>query len=142
VNFIEYVTDLISDLIRTYGVHRKDVTVHTDIENFSLGVDAAVPCGLIINELISNVFKHAFVDGAKGDLWIKMSQLGDKAYMLTVRDNGVGLPEGFSLETANSLGMKLVRDLARQLDGDISVENGNGATFRATFREPTYLERW
>jgi two-component sensor histidine kinase len=62
--------------------------------------------------------------------------------MLTVRDNGVGLPEGFSLETTNSLGMKLVRDLARQLDGDISVENGNGATFRATFREPTYLERW
>jgi hypothetical protein len=142
VDFIEYVTDLISDLIRTYGVHRKDVTVHTDIENFSLGVDAAVPCGLIINELISNVFKHAFVDGAKGDLWIKMSQLGDKTYMLTVRDNGVGLPEGFSLETTNSLGMKLVRDLARQLDGDISVENGNGATFRATFREPTYLERW
>jgi two-component sensor histidine kinase len=71
-----------------------------------------------------------------------MSQLGDKTYMLTVRDNGVGLPEGFSLETANSLGMKLVRDLTRQLDGDISVENGNGATFRATLREPTYLERW
>jgi PAS domain S-box-containing protein len=142
VDFTDYGTDLVSDLIRTYDVHSTDVAVHTDFDKVSLGVDTAVPCGLIMNELIANVFKHAFVDGAKGDLWIKMSQLGDKAYMLTVRDNGVGLPEGFSLETASSLGMKLVRDLIRQLEGTLAVEGDKGTTIHATFRESKYRERW
>lgn len=142
VDFADYATDLVSDLIRTYSVHQADVAVHTDIENVSLGVDTAVPCGLIMNELISNVFKHAFADGAKGDLWIKMRQLEDRAYQITVHDNGVGLPEGFSLETASSMGMKLVRDLTRQLDGAISLKSGRGTTISATFREPKYRERW
>jgi two-component sensor histidine kinase len=142
VNFADYAAELVMDLIRTYGVQKKELRVHTDIENVFLGVDTAVPCGLIINELVSNVFKHAFIGRANGELWIKVRQHEDKTYTLTVRDNGAGLPEGFNLDTVNSLGMNLVRDLTTQLDGALFVESGDGTTFHATFKDPVYRERW
>jgi two-component sensor histidine kinase len=115
---------------------------HTQIKNIFLGVDTAIPCGLIINELTSNALKHAFPDGMKGEVWIELRPLGDKAYTLVVQDNGVGLPKGFSLENTKSLGLKLVQDLTKQLDGEMEIETNNGTMFRSTFEELLYKERW
>jgi two-component sensor histidine kinase len=142
LDFTEYATDLLTDLFVTYGAYQRGIMVHTQIKDIFLGIDTAIPCGLIINELVSNPLKHAFADGMRGEEWIELRQLRDKTYALVVRDNGVGLPQGFSVESAKSLGLKLVRDLTQQLDGKMKIETGNGAMFHIAFKELLYKERW
>jgi two-component sensor histidine kinase len=142
LDFAEYASDLLTDLFGTYGAHQKDIMVHTHIEDTFLGIDTAIPCGLIINELTSNALKHAFPDGMKGEVWIDLCPLRDKTYTLVVRDNGVGLPQGFSLDKTKSLGLKLVRDLTKQLDGKMEIETGHGTMFHITFNELQYKGRW
>ena len=141
LNFDEYACDLVADLLRTYEVYQHDVVVHTDIKDISLGIDTATPCGLIINELVSNALKHAFPGGRKWELWIEFHPLRGM-YALTVRNNGVGLPQGFDLEKSKSLGLKLVRDLTKQLEGQVEVDTGKGTAFHITFKELQYKERW
>jgi two-component sensor histidine kinase len=142
LDFTEYPTDLLADLFGAYGAYQRGVTVNAQIKDIFLGIDTAIPCGLIINELASNALKHAFPDGMKGEVWIELYPLRDRTYTLVVRDNGVGLPLGFSLENTKSLGLKLVRDLTQQLDGKMEIETGNGSLFHITFKELLYKERW
>ena len=140
--FAEYVRDLVTDLFRTYGVDQKGLNVRTTVEDVSLDVDTAIPCGLIINELVSNVLKHAFPKGSAGEVVVELRPHGTHEYSLLIKDNGVGLPEGFDVRTSNSLGLKLVSDLTRQLDGFMEVESGpTGTTFRIVFKELQYKER-
>jgi PAS domain S-box-containing protein len=140
LDFAEYVSDLVMDLFRTYGVNHTGLKIHTNIEAH-LEIDTAIPCGLIINELISNVFKHAFPNGGEGDLSIEIKPVAPREYMLTVSDTGVGFAPGFDWRSTPTLGLKLVTDLVRQLDGSIEVDSGGGTTFRIVFREPQYKER-
>jgi PAS domain S-box-containing protein len=140
IDFGEYAKDLVSDLFRAYGVG-DSIAVRTKIENVSLEIDTAIPCGLIINELVSNVFKHAFPGGRRGHVDIELSPAGPRAFTLVVRDDGVGLPQGYDVDGGSSLGLKLVRDLTRQLDGDMQLEVGGGTMFRVAFKEVLYKER-
>jgi two-component sensor histidine kinase len=112
-----------------------DIIINLDIRvsNVALDIETAVPCGLIINELISNAFKHAFKGRTgKGCISVLFTQTATE-YVLTIADDGNGLPEGFSLDTQSSMGTEIVVILTHQLDGKISFSNDNGTRFEITF---------
>ena len=126
-----YLRQLAGQLIRTIPVSRGQVELHLDLAHLALEMDQAIPCGLIVNELVSNALKHAFPEGQAGAVWIDLHEADDGSYRLRVRDNGVGLPPGLDVEKARSLGLQLVSDLVRQLRGRLTV--GPGASFEVTF---------
>lgn len=141
VEFPSYVRDLVADLVRTHGVENQPVAVEMNIGVPTLEIDTAVPCGLIIHELVSNVLKHAFPGNRGGRVAIEMTPLAPREFMLIVRDDGVGLPADFEQRGKASLGLKLVRDLVRQLDGEMDVDVAGGTTFRLRLKEVQYRER-
>jgi two-component sensor histidine kinase len=99
-----------------------------------MGVDEAVACGLIVNELVSNSLKYAFPDGRSGSVRVSLEMKG-RAYQLTVSDNGIGLPEGAVTGEDGTLGLQLVRTLADQLRGAVEIGTLGGTEFRITFPE-------
>ena len=135
INFSEYVASLTNYLSRSY-ILSQNVTIEIDIKGISLDVDRAIPCGLIINELVSNSLKYAFKDGRTGKLRVGMSRDGDR-YILTVGDNGVGLPPGFDFRESQSLGLQLVTTLVDQIEGTIELEKTAGTVFTIRFGEQT-----
>jgi two-component sensor histidine kinase len=133
VNGDEYVRELAHFLSGSYGIGDR-VRVRVEATNVLLGLDIAVPCGLIINELVSNALKHAFPDGRKGEVRIAMAAGPAGCVTLTVADNGAGLPPDLDWQTARSLGMHLVRRLVQQIGGQMHVRSGGaGTTFTVTF---------
>ncbi len=141
IDFAEYVRDLVADLYRTYGVNQEGIAIATRVEDVRIEIDTAVPCGLIINELVSNALKHAFTGRVTGTITVDLRHLKESEFLLEVRDDGVGLPKGFDARASNSLGLRLVSDLTRQLDGTMAIDTTNGTLFRITFREIQYKER-
>ena len=133
IDFGDYVESLIDELLRMCNVAEGAITITTDIENVRLGVDTAVPCALLINELVSNCLKHAFPDGRTGDVTVAL-QRANGAHTLTVADNGVGFPADLDFRATDSLGMQLVVTLVGQLDGTITLDRTNGTTFISTFK--------
>jgi two-component sensor histidine kinase len=140
LDFGEYVRDLVTDLFRAYGMSGH-VAVRTVIANVAFEVDTAIPCGLILNELISNVFKHAFPGNRKGEVTITLALADPGEYQLTVRDNGVGFRPGLDWRTSNTLGLQLVHDLTRQLEGTLNVICDGGTVFDIRFKELHYKDR-
>ena len=132
IDFGEYVGGLIEELLRMYNVPLGAITITVDIENVRLGVDSAIPCALIINELVSNLLKYAFPDGRTGTVTVAL-QRANGAHKLTVADNGVGFPADLDFRTTDSLGMQLVTALVNQLDGTITLDRAKGTTFIITF---------
>jgi two-component sensor histidine kinase len=109
------------------------------VDDILLGVDTAIPCGLIINELVSNSLKHAFPD-KQGEILVNLHRDNGK-FTLIVRDDGVGFPEHVDFRNTDSLGLQLVCTLTDQLDGEIELNRGGGTEFRITFGEIKYKER-
>jgi two-component sensor histidine kinase len=97
-----------------------------EAKNIQLDVSRAIPCGLIINELVTNALKHAFPGDREGKILVRMDQKDEDKFELVVKDTGVGLPEGFDLSKAETLGFQIVRDLVKQLSGSIEVRKGDG----------------
>src|SRR6185369_13800065 len=118
IDFSKYVRELAARLVQSYAINPESIALHLDVDAI-LQLDEAMPCALIINELISNTLKHAFPDKGRGDVWISLHQNEDNL-QIEFRDNGIGLPSGFSLETTNSLGLQIVSDLTAQLRGSLS----------------------
>lgn len=135
VDFSEYIRNLAAYLFRSYEVHAGAVALGVEAEDVLLGVDTAIPCGLIINELVSNSLKHAFPGGGVGSINIRLRPADAGRLTLTVADDGVGLPDGFDVSRTSSLGLQLVNTLARQLGGEVLVGCGAGAEFSITFRK-------
>lgn len=135
VDFGYYVRNLTSYLSRTYADSSQPVQVSVEIGNVLLGVDLAIPCGLIVNELVTNCFRHAFVDGREGRVTITMTQ-NESVYRLSVRDNGVGLPPGFEQRQTATLGLQLVETLTDQINGVLEMQGTGGAQFSIVFRAP------
>jgi two-component sensor histidine kinase len=102
-----------------------------DVDNLKIDIDSAVTLGLILNELISNSLKYAFPNG-EGEIRIEL-KIKHNQYILTVADNGIGLPKNFNLDQVHTLGIQLVIRLVNQLEGTISVENFTGTRWRITF---------
>src|SRR5205085_2780051 len=128
INFAEYLEKLVAHVSRSYRIRPEGVKINIHVDQVSLLIDTAVPCGLIINELASNSLKYAFPADARGEINISFVR-DDAGYVLRVSDTGVGLPEGFDPERGKSLGMKLVRMLTGQLVGELARHNGVGTTF-------------
>lgn len=131
INFGEYIHSLASDLFRSYGSN-ENIELEFRVKNIPLEIDSAIPCGLIINEILSNSFKHAFPGDMKGVIIIGFDLVDDN-YILTISDNGAGFPEEFVLEKSNSLGMLLINTLVVQLDGDIKLDKRDGTSFKIVF---------
>jgi len=133
----DYLTQLIQFLIRSYVAQPEQIDVNLDISKIQLKLDTAIPCGLIINELVSNALKYAFPDGRKGQITISLRMLEDGHMVeLTVADDGIGMPEGFSLQESPSLGLQLVFTLVQdQLQGEMEMIRYPGTCFRVRFRE-------
>ena len=111
----------------------RKITLKLDIEDIFLEVEKAIPCGLIINELISNSLKHAFPDDREGEIGISIHSKDKDIIELIVRDNGVGLPKDLNIRETESLGLHLVVTLVKQLQGEMNVNRKKGTKFTINF---------
>jgi two-component sensor histidine kinase len=136
LNFGTYIDALSAKLFGAYCVDPSRIRLELSVEPISFSVDQAIPCGLILNELISNSLKHAFSDGRKGVIRVSLRETEDRFVELVVSDNGVGLPVDFRLEQCQTRGLRVVSTLIRQLRADLSVVGGDGATFRFGWKRP------
>lgn len=135
IDFGEYVGQLMKELAALYP-EAKGVKTRIDAQEATrFDIDTAVPLGLILNELISNAYKYAFTGAEKGELTVSVESVGEGKHRLTVTDSGAGLPEGFDLSKAKSLGLRLVRRLAKQLYGSVTYSHVEGAEFVINFTE-------
>ena len=134
IDFDSYLRDLTAQLFRTFRGTVGNVSCTCAAPGIFFGIDTAVPCGLIVSELVTNALKHAFPDGRDGSVGITLERSEDGAFILTVADNGVGLPEGLEPGTAKTLGMQLVRNLASQLAGGMTFTSTGGAQFHIMFK--------
>ncbi|MBX3468505.1 MAG: PAS domain S-box protein [Planctomycetes bacterium] len=132
VDVAEYLRGLATGLFATYGVDPGRIALAVDAEDVPLGVDAAISCGLIVNELLSNALKHAFPAGAAGQVQVRLRRDGDEV-ALEVADDGVGVPPALDFRAASTLGLKLVCILTEQVHGRIELERGRGSRFVLRF---------
>ncbi|MDY9927713.1 PAS domain S-box protein [Methanosarcina sp.] len=150
LNFSPYLYRLVENLFQTYNLGNVNVSLNMDLEeNIFFDMDTAVPLGLIVNELVSNSLKYAFRGRDRGIIRIRLSreknrelisdnrgskEKGDnRSYILTVSDNGIGMPEGFSMENSDTLGVQLVTTLINQLEGELELKKDSGAEFNIRF---------
>ena len=131
IRFKEYIDTVVKELRRSYD--NAGVSISVDVEPILLEIGSAVPCGLIINEILTNALKHAFPGGRQGSVFLRMRRSGASRIELVVEDNGVGFPEGIDYRKVTSMGMTLVMSLAQQLDADIRMENAGGTKYTVEF---------
>lgn len=134
VNFSEYLQNLVNNLKYSYMSPDRNILVDFDIEEISLSLDSAIPCGLIVNELVSNCFKYAFKNQATGSIKVSLAKDKDNNKLLVVHDSGQGLPQDLNIETNDSLGLQLVWTLVDQIDGEIKYEFDAGGKFVINFK--------
>jgi two-component sensor histidine kinase len=132
IDFDDYLRRLCENLLQSHGLGPDQVKLAFDLEKISLDIDSAVPCGLIVNELVANAVKHAFGE-AGGTIRVSFRKAGGDRYRLAIADDGRGLPPGFDLLRADTLGMQLVTALTDQLGGEVHSEDAAGACFVVTF---------
>jgi two-component system sensor kinase len=130
-----YIRNLVNNLNLSYNTHGDEVRLAAEIDDLQMSLDTAVPCGLIINELVTNALVHAFPEGRSGDVYVKFRSQGDDKYLLAVKDNGVGLPEDLDPQNSRSLGLQLVVVLAEQMKADIDWNRKSGTSFVLKFKE-------
>ncbi|PIQ47159.1 MAG: hypothetical protein COW03_16500 [Cytophagales bacterium CG12_big_fil_rev_8_21_14_0_65_40_12] len=135
INFEEYANMLVGELGTIYNKKADVNTVVNGGSTSEFDIDTAIPLGLILNELISNAYKYAFNNGEQGTLSVSINSLGEGKHQLTVEDNGGGLPDSFDFQKAKSLGLRLVRRLAKQLYGSVEYSNIGGAKFVVNFTD-------
>jgi two-component system, sensor histidine kinase PdtaS len=133
VDFARFVETLLPSLIVSYGVDVNRIAIGVDVEPVRLRIDSAVPCGLVVNELITNALKHAFRDCDRGEIRIALTRQAVDEIVLSVSDNGIGLPDNFDPERTETLGLRLVRLLAGQLDGTVSIHRSSPTRFSMRF---------
>ena len=135
IDFTGYINSLTNYLYRSYVTDPERVSLTTDVGNVTLGIDEAIPCGLIINELVSNSLKYALPDGRKGDITVRFQADNQGLITLTVADNGAGFPAGLNFRETDSLGLQLVNMLTTQLRGDIDLRTDKGTEFTIHFKK-------
>lgn len=134
IDFSNYIQNLTSNLVNSYRID-KDIDICLKIDKICLHLQTAIPCGLIINELVCNSIKHAFPHEQLGKIYIELLEIEPKKYSLTVSDNGIGIPEDIEQRKNQSLGLELVWNLVEQLEGSVAYKNQSGTAFQITFFE-------
>jgi PAS domain S-box-containing protein len=140
VEFAGYVKTLLTQLFITFDVKPDDISFTVNADNIFLSVDNAIPCGLIINELVTNSLKYAFPGSRKGHISIDVSY-NNTHYILKIADDGVGMPEGYEIDKPVTLGLQLVNTLVFQLDAELMLERNNGTCYTITFSNMNYKSR-
>lgn len=133
INFKNYIETVVDELFHTYEITGR-IGLIIKIEDMGISIDNAIPCGLIINELITNALKHAFPEKRKGSIYISMRTINREIKELIVRDNGIGIPPHIQLENANTLGLTLINILTKQLNGTVVLDRTSGTGFTIQFK--------
>ncbi len=133
VNFSEYIKHLISHLSQSYGDLASKINFKVNSDNVFLNINTAIPCGMIINELVSNSLKHAFPDGKKGEICIDLSS-EDDGFKLIISDNGIGIKGDLNIKDSKTLGFRLINTLVKQIDGNMSLDTINGTRCEIHFK--------
>jgi PAS domain S-box-containing protein len=141
VDFCEYIRSLGRHLLISYGVNSTAIDLDVSVEDVFLDINTSIPCGLIINELISNSIKHGFTDRKNGKICVALRPEKNSKYKLVVSDDGVGLPKGLDVTQTESLGLQLVTMLVEQLQGTLHVDNSEGTSFEIVFEKLDYRAR-
>lgn len=139
INFANYVNTLIEDLFNSFGVESEKIKLNLNVKKTIMGIETAIPCGLIINEILSNILKYAFPQG-EGVIDFELSEGEGSKYSLMVRDDGVPFPDDFTFENKETLGMQLINSLVTQLNGQLKFDKEN-KEFKIDFEELEYKER-
>ena len=134
LDFQDYITDLAHELSNSYNLTSEMVNISIRAKDMYIDIENAIPCSLIVYELVSNALKHAFHDGRSGEIAIDFYREGDHS-ILRVSDNGVGMPPGVDYRNTASLGLRLVTALVQQLHADIELDASNGPAFTITMQE-------
>lgn len=134
IDFSDYVSNLSTNLLHSYQIHQGRVKLVQDVEQVMLNLDQAIPCGLILNEIVTNAFKYAFPDKREGEVRIVLREI-EGMITLTMGDNGIGLPEGFDYENSETLGLQLVTILTDQLSATMDIELSAGTNYTLAFRK-------
>jgi PAS domain S-box-containing protein len=134
IDFKQYVVNLLGDLFDSYWVNRSLVSADVEINNVFFDIDTAVLCGLILNELISNVLKYAFPEGKPGHILLRCIP-SDGGFVIDFSDDGVGFPQGFDHKNTPTLGLRLINSLAAQLDGAAELDGSSGVKWHITFKK-------
>ena len=140
IDFAEYLESLVLELARSYRLNPLSVSIDLNIAEAMFDVDTAIPCGLIVNELVTNSLKYAFPDNRKGVIQINLDSHGDR-FTLVVKDDGIGFPEHVDWQNTESLGMQLVNTLTSQLGGSVELNDSSGTEFKITFSEKSHARK-
>jgi two-component sensor histidine kinase len=141
IDFGRYIQGLTTNLFDAYGIDPLRIRLHVRTDDIALGVDMAVPCGLIINELVSNALKHAFLPDAAGTIDITIRNVNADQMEIMVADDGVGLAGMPADADKQSLGLRLIDTLTHQLDGTLAVATENGTRFSITLKVPQHAQK-
>lgn len=133
IDFSKYIKSLTTKLLEFYSLKSRLITLKVISDDITMDIDTAIPCGLLINELLSNSIKYAFPDGQEGNIIIKM-HIKDGYYVLSVEDDGVGFPEEIDFNNPTTLGLQIVQTLTQQIKGNIEIETNGGTRFWITFK--------
>jgi PAS domain S-box-containing protein len=133
IHFAQYIPDLTTHLFDSYNVSSNYIKLNIQVDNTSLDIETAIPCGLIINELVSNALKYAFPDNRTGEIQVSLHQLNEYEFVLSIRDNGIGLPADFDRKKVKTLGLTLIQGLVKQLSGSIEINSHQGTEFKIQF---------
>jgi PAS domain S-box-containing protein len=133
ISFGAYLKNLVNGLLRSFRVDTNQITLTLELADLPLGIDLALSCGLIINELVSNSLKHAFPENRRGEVSVSVRQVSPEELMIMVRDTGVGLPPDLDIRKTSSLGLRLVTLLVGQINGSLELDSAPGATFLIRF---------
>ncbi len=134
IDFRKYISNLATALHASHHANHEAIKLNADIDDFQLDIGTAIPCGLIVSELVLNSLKHAFPDNAQGQIDVTFRAGKKMQCTLKVKDDGVGFPDNLDFDSADTLGLQLVRALVDQLDGNILVKRSNGVEFIIKFK--------
>ncbi len=135
INLGEYLQDLVNALIQSYNIDAKQIEVQLHADPIYINIETATPCGLIVNELVTNIIKYAFPDRRLGKVSIECRTTPDAKILLAVCDNGVGIPDRVDFNNPSSLGLRIITNLARQLRATLDLDRSNGTRLSLQFSE-------
>ena len=138
VDFCEYIRSLGRHLFMAYGMNSAAIDLDVDVRDVFLDINTSIPCGLIINELVSNSLKHAFRGGDRGKIRVVLQPENNDKFKMIVSDNGKGLPKGLDVSQTDSLGLQLVTMLVEQLQGTLNIDRNHGTSFEVVFKKLDY----
>jgi PAS domain S-box-containing protein len=132
INFSEYVSSLTKNLVHTYSINSQKIKLILTLDKLILNLDLSIPCGLIINEIISNSLKYAFPNNRDGIIFVTLSAK-QKKVTIEVGDNGIGLPKSIDIKNSETLGLQLIETLVDQINGKVKLSRNKGTVFKINF---------